>query len=280
MLQRPLLVLLIATCGCASVRYGIGRVVPDQVEFLLGAQVAAQVEQTERVHPSAALQAYVQRIAESLLKAPSTAGAEGSEYAQRAASPTQPALRDRPGVRYRVKVLDDPEQVNAFAVPGGYLYVYSGLLLLLEDEAELAGILAHEIGHVVGRHSINQLVASLGMDILKDLALDEDKEQIGQIATALANARFSRDDERAADTFGVGCAIAAGYDPRGLLRFFQKLKKLEARQHSGLEKLFASHPPTSERTRRIENLIGQYGVSGGQTYRARFARETAILRRP
>ena len=302
MLQRTLLVLFIATCtlssGCATVRHGLGRtLVPDQIEFLLGAQVSAQIEKNERVHPSAPLQAYVQRVTEGLLKAPHTDGPEGSEYARRGATrgrtdgpegseytqrdaySTQHALRDRPGLRYRVKVLDDPEQVNAFAVPGGYLYVYSGLLLIAEDEAELAGVLAHEIGHIVGRHSINQLVSQLGMDILKDLAFDEDPHQIGQIASQLASARFSRDDEREADTFGVRYAIAAGYDPRGLLRFFEKLNKLETRRRSDLEKLFASHPPTGERIRRIERLIDQYGASEGERYRARFVRETSVLRR-
>ncbi len=302
MLQRPLLVLIIAACtlssGCATVRHGLGRtLVPDQIEFLLGAQVSAQIEQNERIHPSAPLQAYVQRITEGLLKAPRTDGPEGSEYARRGSTrgrtdgpegseyaqpdaySTQHALRYRPGVRYRVKVLDDSEQVNAFAVPGGYLYVYSGLLLIADDEAELAGVLAHEIGHIVGRHSINQLVSQLGMDILKDLAFGEDPHQIGQIASQLASARFSRDDEREADTFGVRYAIAAGYDPHGLLRFFEKLKKLEKHRRSDLEKLFASHPPTGERIRRIERLIDQYGASGGQDYRARFVRETAVLRR-
>ncbi len=282
--QRTLIVLLIAICtlssGCATVRHGLGRaLVPDQIEFLLGAQVSAQIEENERIHPSAPLQAYVQRVTEGLLKAPRTDGTEGSEYAQRDAYSTQHALRDRPGVRYRVKVLDDPEQVNAFAVPGGYLYVYSGLLLIAEDEAELAGVLAHEIGHIVGRHSINQLVSQLGMDILKDLAFGEDPHQIGQIASQLANARFSRDDELEADTFGVRYAIEAGYDPRGLLRFFEKLKKLEAHRRSDLEQLFASHPPTGERIRRIERLIDQYGASGGQRYHARFVRETTVLRR-
>ena len=302
MFQRPLLVLLIATCtlssGCATVRRDLGRtLVPDQIEFLLGAQISAQIEQNERIHPSAPLQAYVQRITEGLLKAPRTDGPEGSEYArrgttrgrtdgpegseyaQRDAYPTQHVLRDRPGVRYRVKVLDDPKQVNAFALPGGYIYVYSGLLLITEDEAELAGVLAHEIGHIVGRHGANRLVTQLGMNALKAMAFGEDPHRIGQIASQLGSARFSRDDEREADTFGVRYAIEAGYDPRGLLRFFEKLKKLEARRRSDLENLFASHPPTGERIRRIERLIDQYGASGGQRYQARFVRETAVLRR-
>ena len=292
MLQRTLLVLLIATCalssGCATVRRELGyALISDKTEIKLGTKLAAQIGQSERIHASAQLQSYVQRVTAVLVQASRangpdaqrTDGPEGSEYAQRDADSTQRAQRDRPGIRYRVKVLDDPKQVNAFAVPGGYLYVYSGLLLVLEDEAELAGVLAHEIGHIVGRHSANQLAARLGIDVLTSLALGEDPYQLGQIASQLGSARFSRDDEREADTLGIRYAIAAGYDPRGLLRFFEKLKKLEARRRSDLEKLFASHPPTGERIRRIERLIDQYGGSGGQRYRARFVRETAVLRR-
>lgn len=285
--QRTLLVLLIATCalssGCVTVRRELGyALISDKTELELGTRLAAQIEQAERVHASAQLQSYVQRVTAGLVQASRahgpdaqrTDGPEGSEYAQRDAH-----LRDRPGIRYRVKVLDDPQQVNAFAVPGGYLYVYSGLLLVLEDEAELAGVLAHEIGHIVGRHSANQLAARLGMDILTRLALGEDPHRIGQIATQLSSARFSRDDEREADAFGVRYAIAAGYDPHGLLRFFTKLKKLKTRRPSDIEKLFASHPPTSERIRRIEHLIDQYGAPEGQRYRPRFVRETAVVRR-
>ena len=118
------------------------------------------------------------------------------------------------------------------------------------------------------------------MDILtRTLPSAKTRTRLGQIASQLGSARFSRDDEREADTFGVRYAIAAGYDPRGLLRFFEKLKKLEARRRSDLENLFASHPPTGERIRRIERLIDQYGASGGQSYRARFERETSVLRR-
>ena len=261
MFQRSLLILLIATCalpsGCDTSRRVLGYVL-DETEIGLGTQLAAQIEEEQRLHSNRRLQSYIQRIAEAMIPF---------------------ALEDRPGIEYHIKVIDAPEEINAFAVPGGFIYVYSGLLLVAEDEAEIAGVLAHEIGHIVGRHSINQLAARFGMSLLISLTLGEDLELLGQIGASLASARFSRDDEREADTFGVRYAIAAGYDPRGLLRFFEKLKKLKGRRPSSLEKLFASHPPTDERIRRIERLIDQYGASGGQRYQARFERETAVLRR-
>ena len=261
MFQRSLLILLIATCtlpsGCDTSRRVLGYVL-DETEIELGTQLAAQIEEEQRLHSNRRLQSYIQRIAEAMIPF---------------------ALEDRPGIEYHIKVIDAPEEINAFAVPGGFIYVYSGLLLVAEDEAEIAGVLAHEIGHIVGRHSINQLAARLGMGLLITLTLGEDLELLGQIGASLASARFSRDDEREADTFGVRYSMAAGYDPHGLLRFFERLKELKGRRPSSLEKLFASHPPTDERIHRIERLIDQYGASGGQRYQARFERETAVLRR-
>ena len=94
-----------------------------------------------------------------------------------------------------------------------------------------------------------------------------------------ALARFSRDDEREADKFGVKYTIVAGYDPRGLLTFFQKMKKMEGRRRSELDNLLASHPATEERIRRIEKMIAAAGSPGGRTEAQRYLQKTAVLRR-
>ncbi|MDE0961627.1 MAG: M48 family metallopeptidase [Candidatus Latescibacteria bacterium] len=224
----------------------------------LGTKFAAEIEAKEKIHPDRRLQAYIQRVATPLIKN---------------------ALQDRPNIEYNIKVIDDPKQINAFAVPGGFLYVYSGLLLIAEDEAEIAGILAHEIGHIVGRHSANQLAAQFGMDLLVGITLGEDPLQLGQIAGQLSGARFSRDDENEADRYGVKYTVAADYDPRGLIDFFAKLKQMKNSRSSDLEKLFASHPPTGERIKHIEKLMLKYGVEGGERHRKRFLQATAGLRR-
>ena len=147
-----------------------------------------------------------------------------------------------------------------------------------------ARILAHEIGHVVGRHSANQLATQLGLNILASLALGENPEDLSELAaelgTAGALAHFSRDDEREADAFGVKYTMAAGYDPRGLLTFFEKLKKLEGgRRQDGLESMFSSHPATQERIDRIDRMIQKAGSPRGATRRDRFLEATASLRR-
>ena len=262
-LPTLLLVLLLTGSSCTSVRQYLGAsLVSFETEVSLGEKLAAQVERQQRVLRNRDVQAYVRLVANQLVTH---------------------ASGDRPEVRYRVTVLDNPNQINAFALPAGFLYVYTGLLLAADNEAELAGILAHEIGHVVGRHSANQLATQLGLNILVSLALGENSEELASLAaqagTSGALARFSRDDEREADAFGVKYTIAAGYDPRGLLTFFEKLKKLEGRRQSGLESLLSSHPATQERIDRIDRMIQKAGNPAGTTRRDRFLEATASLRR-
>jgi predicted Zn-dependent protease len=135
---------------------------------------------------------------------------------------------------------------------------------------------------VVGRHSANQLAAQYGLAVLTSVALGDNPEEIARMTewfSAGAQAFFSRDDEREADEYGAKYLIAAGYDPRGLLTFFQKIKRLERGKRSGLDNLMASHPATEERIQRLEKMIWQAGSPKGRTEEERFARETAALRR-
>lgn len=262
-MRSALLLSALLLAGCAAMRQTLGlALVPTQTEIALGEKLSAQVEKQEKVLADRQVQAYVRQVADPLVLR---------------------SQQDRPGIAYRVAVLDNPKQVNAFALPGGFIYVYSGLLKAAQDEAELAGVLAHEIGHVVGRHSANQLATRFGLDLLASLALGENPGQLSELAADLAGAgalaRFSRDDERQADEYGFKYTLACGYDPRGLLRFFEKLQQMEKDQRSEVENLFSTHPPTPERIARIERMIEKAGNPTGRTERERFLRETASLRR-
>ena len=230
---------------CAAVRQTLGLgLVPVETEVELGRQLATEIESQQRLLPDDLVQEYVVDIALPLLRA---------------------SRADRSDLRYRVAVLDDPEQVNAFALPGGFIYVYTGLLLFARDEAEVAGVLAHEIGHVVGRHSANQLATQMGMGVLLSLALGQAQDELAETAAQLAGegtlAAFSREDERDADRYGVAYTVAAGYDPRGLVTFFTRLMQAteEGSRQTSYASLMSSHPATSERIRDVERLIAAVG---------------------
>lgn len=192
------------------------------------------------------------------------------------------AEKDRKGVKWHVHVVDDPKTVNAFATPGGHLYLTSGLLTAAEDEAEVAGVLAHEAGHVVARHGARQMVNMMGLQTVAAIALGEDPNQLAMIAANLAAngllLAHSREDEHEADRHGVVYAARAGYDPRGITRFF---KKLQAKQGEMPKQLvwLSTHPATSERIRRVDDLIVEKKLTGGKREEMRHAAVREILER-
>ena len=176
----------------------------------------------------------------------------------------------RPDIAYRFAVLETPD-VNAFAAPGGYIFVTRGALALMESEAELAGVLAHEVGHVNRRHVIEGLRKSDLMQSVRDesgisgTTLDR---AVGQGANAVFSG-YSRGDESEADSLGVEYAAGAGYDPQGLPRFVSHLNR-----HAGegpLAEMFATHEAPDERIARLTRIIARDGLRGGVTLAERFA---------
>jgi predicted Zn-dependent protease len=221
--------------------------IPPEQEQQLGLQVKQQLEQQEHVQyvEDPQVNGYVQEVAGKIL-------------AQ--------AKKDRPDVSWTVKVINDPKTVNAFATPGGYLYVYSGLLLAADDTAEVAGVLGHESGHVVARHSARQMVDAFGLEGLAALALGKNPGGVAQLAAGLAGKTsmlaFSRGDEAEADTYGVRYAAAAGYDPHGIARFFEKLARTEGKQ-PGWAAFLSDHPLTPDRIQKVNAYIAEHHLEGG-----------------
>jgi Zn-dependent protease with chaperone function len=156
---------------------------------------------------------------------------------------------------FRWHVVDDP-QINAFAVPGGHVVVFTGLLRAADTPEEVAGVLAHEIQHVVLRHSLNGLVRSLGWSATIKILFGSSGplSGVGELASQLGSLKFGREQETAADVEGLKALQRAKIDPQGMVVFFEEL----ARKESGIA-LLSTHPMSVDRAERLRAEIAQAG---------------------
>jgi predicted Zn-dependent protease len=175
----------------------------------------------------------------------------------------------RSDIPYHIKVVDT-DDVNAFALPGGYLYVNRGLISTAENESELAGVMGHEIGHVVGRHGAKQISRAYGLEIITTLITGNNPSTARQIAGQFAGIggtlgmfHYSRDAEREADALAVQEMYDTGIDPEGMATFFEKLMALHEREPGRLEALFSTHPATQERIQNVRKDIAALPVKAG-----------------
>ncbi len=166
--------------------------------------------------------------------------------------------------KYSFNVLADPRTINAFALPGGPIFITEGLLRLLRTEGEVAGVLGHEIGHVIARHSAEHIAKQqLTQGLVGAVVVgsgDYNAAQMAQVVGSLINMKYGRDDEIEADGLGVRIAVEAGYDPRAMLRVMEVLAKASsgARQPEFL----STHPDPGNRTERIKGEIAKRFPSG------------------
>ncbi|AKQ64051.1 peptidase, M48 family [Myxococcus hansupus] len=237
--------------GCSKQRISAEKAVArtlisDEQEEQLGRQVKQELETKENIKyvENAAVVDYVRGISSSILNQ---------------------ASKDRPGVKWKINVIDDPKMVNAFATPGGYLYVYTGLILAADTEAELAGVMAHEAGHVVGRHSARAMVNQMGLQAITQAALGQNPGTVAQIAAQLVSGgtllAHGRSEEIEADEYGARYASGAGYDPRGLVTFFEKLQQAQG-DTPALMKWLSTHPTNKDRIANIQKIISQKNLRG------------------
>jgi len=163
-------------------------------------------------------------------------------------------------IPFIIKVIDDDE-VNAFALPGGFFYVNTGVILAADDEAELAGVMAHEIAHVCARHATRNLTkeqitqyASLPL-VFFGGPVGYALRQVSGFVMPISALKFSRDAEREADLLGIEYQYAAGYDPTAFVDFFEKLESEGKEPHSFISRAFMTHPMTADRVRRAEETL-------------------------
>ena len=159
--------------------------------------------------------------------------------------------------------------INAFATPGGYVYLYTGLLKTMDNEAELAAVMAHEISHIVARHSIKRLQTAMGVALLQQLVLGESSEALNaavNIGLGLSLASYSRENEREADSYGITYMTRAGYNPNGSVTMFEKLASMSDGSTNYFEGLISSHPDTQERIANVKAQINAMGNLSSLTY--------------
>jgi predicted Zn-dependent protease len=166
--------------------------------------------------------------------------------------------------KFSFHVLADPRTVNAFALPGGPIFITEGLLRLLKSEAELAGVLGHEIGHVIARHSSERLAKQqLTQGLLSALVIgsgDYTTAQIGEVVGSMIHMSYGREDELESDALGIRIMAEAGYDPRALIRVMEVLA--QASGGSRQPEFFSTHPAPENRSARIREEIAKRFPNG------------------
>lgn len=207
-------------------------------EIALGKQLAQEVERQAKIIDDPIIAEYVSRVGQNIVR------------------------NSDAKVPFTIKVLDT-EEVNAFALPGGFFFVNSGLILKADSEAELAGVMAHEIAHVAARHGTRQAtkgeLAQIGMTVASIFVpytlAGYGAMQGANILIPMGFLKFSRSMESEADFLGLQYLYKSGYDPTAFVDFFEKLQTLEKRKPGSLAKVFASHPMNDDRIKAAQNEI-------------------------
>ena len=209
-------------------------------EIALGKSMAQEVEKSSKLIDDPVITEYVNRVGQNLVR------------------------NSDARVPFTIKVIDSDE-INAFALPGGFFYVNSGLILAAQEESELAGVMAHEISHVTARHGTKnatkgelvQLAAIPAMIFIPYSMAGYAMYQGLNLAIPLTFLKFSRDAEKEADYLGVQYMYKAGYDPNSYVTFFERVQAEEKRRPGSVPKIFATHPPTPDRIANTQKEIAQ-----------------------
>lgn len=168
---------------------------------------------------------------------------------------------------WKLRIIHDDEILNAFCTPGGYIYVYTGLIKYLENEAQLAGVMGHEMAHADLRHSTDQLTQQYGISILLSIILGENTSVLADIAAGLASLAFSRSDESQADEYSVIYLCPTEYYAAGAAGFFEKI---EADGAASPPEFLSTHPNPDNRIEAIYEKYDELGCGPGEYFEDRY----------
>ncbi len=185
---------------------------------------------------------------------------------------------------WEVKIINDSKTLNAFCTPGGYIYVYTGLIKYLDTEDQLAGVMGHEIGHADKRHSMKQMMQLYGVQILaqigagvatqgKSEGTQKSAMTMAQVASAVVGLRFSREHETEADAMSVNYLCGTEYNPSGAAGFFKKIGNANTPPQ-----FLSTHPNPTNRVQNIEALAAAKTCRGNATNQAQYQRMKALLK--
>ncbi len=239
-----LLPLIIYGCMATNTSSTGFNIVPLSQEIEIGKQLSQQIDKKFPIYSDREVRLYVSYLGNRLVKA----------YGGH-------TLFD-----YHFRVLDD-EEINAFNIPGGYIYLHRGMIARVDNEAELAAVLSHEIGHALARHSTQLMSTQLGLSFVLSMILGPETSQWEKMAADLFAGvgilAYTRSMEREADRLAILIMHQAGYDPRAALTLMDKMLALKKREPHALEKLFSSHPTTSERIKNARDDISRLTLRRG-----------------
>jgi predicted Zn-dependent protease len=221
---------------------------PDSKDIGLGKQIDEEIRRDPKEYPLLAdhrdMREYLESVGKRILESP--------------------AIRKKGLYAYTFEIIHDDSTINAFCTPGGYIYVYTGLLKFLDNEATLAGVLGHEIAHAERRHATLRMSSSLGIQALLSLALGESPSQMAQVSgnlfAGLGLLLNSRSDETEADTYSMRYLQSTPYYPGAIRYFFDKVSSGSGGgSGSSFQKLLSTHPLPQDRITHVESLLKELG---------------------
>ncbi len=257
-IRNTLLVILTLSLGLSACKDDEGNkktvnLFSLQDDITFGAQVAAEIESDPATYPildSASYPeayAHLRRITDTLL-------ASGK-------------VQYRDEFVWQTKIIEDDSVLNAFCTPGGYIYVYTGLIKFLESEDELAGVMGHEIAHADERHSTEALTKQYGTEVLFAILFGNDQGTLTQVAKGMIGLKYSRDNESEADMRSVDYLYPTQYDARGAARFFEKIVEQGG---GGGPEFLSTHPNPDNRVEDIKSYWEDKGAKVGETFKDRY----------